>query len=144
MKGGAQGLLGGGRNGVGIAVRSESGSGQIAVVGFIEVAGTYDDGGYPEILAYKEKVRSRGKEDLHRLYEVEGAWHISHDDDAIGSFQYVGSRMGLADETLDAMATGASYLPTVRDALLLLDAWVRTGQTPPPDRTLFEGTSLLP
>ena len=39
MKGGAQGLLGGGRNGIGIAVRSESGSSQIAVVGFIEVAG---------------------------------------------------------------------------------------------------------
>jgi L-asparaginase II len=38
MKGGAQGLLGGGRNGVGIAVRSEAGSGQIAVVAFIEVA----------------------------------------------------------------------------------------------------------
>jgi L-asparaginase II len=38
MKGGAQGLLGGGRNGVGIAVRSEAGSSQIAVVAFIDIA----------------------------------------------------------------------------------------------------------
>jgi len=37
MKAGAQGLLGAGRHGVGIAVRSEEGSGEIAVVGMIAV-----------------------------------------------------------------------------------------------------------
>ena len=93
---------------------------------------------------YKEKVRGQGASDRHRLYEVEGAWHISHDDDAISSFQFAGSRMDLSEETLDAMATGASYLPAVRDSLLLLDAWVSTGELPPPDRSVSEGTSLLP
>ncbi len=114
------------------------------VVPTIEVAGTYDDFVYPEILVYKEKVRVQGASDRHRLYEVEGAWHISRDDDAISSFQFVGSRMGLSEATLDAMATGASYLPTVHDSLLLLDAWVSEGEAPPPDRSLSEGTSLLP
>ncbi len=114
------------------------------VVPTIEVAGTYDDFVYPEILVYKEKVRGQGASDRHRLYEVEGAWHISHDDDAISSFQFAGSRMGLSEATLDAMATGASYLPAVRDSLLLLDAWVSTGELPPPDRSLSESTSLLP
>lgn len=38
MKGGAEGLLGGGRHGIGIAVRSEDGSSRIAVLGFIAVA----------------------------------------------------------------------------------------------------------
>jgi len=53
--------------------------------------------------------------------------------------------MALSEETLDALATGASYLPAVRDSLLLLDAWVSTGELPPPpDRSLTEGTSLLP
>ena len=113
------------------------------VVPTIEVAGTYDDFVYPEILVYKEKVRVHGASDRHRLYEVEGAWHISNDDDAISSFQFVGSRMGLSEATLDAMATGASYLPTVHDSLLLLDAWVSRGELPPPDRSLREGTSLL-
>lgn len=114
------------------------------VVPTIEVAGTFDDFVYPEILVYKEKVRRQGLTERHRLYEVEGAWHLSHDDDAISSFQYVGSRMGLPEETLDAMATGASYLPAVRDSLLLLDAWVSRGEIPPPDRSLTEDTSLLP
>jgi len=114
------------------------------VVPTIEVAGTYDDFVYPEILVYKEKVRGQGLTERHRLYEVEGAWHISRDDDAIASFQYVGSRMGLSEDVLDAMATGASYLPTVRESLLLLDDWVTSGEPPPPDRSLTEGTSLLP
>lgn len=109
----------------------------------IEVAGTYDDLTYPEILVYKEKVRAQGVADRHRLYAVEGAWHISPDDDAISSFQYVGSRMGLSEEDLDAMATGTSYLSAVRDALLLLDAWVSRGDVPPSDRSLTESTSLL-
>lgn len=109
----------------------------------IEVAGTYDDFVYPEILVYKDKVRDQGAADRHRLYAVQGAWHISPDDDAISSFQYIGSRMGLPEETLDAMATGTSYLPAVRDALLLLDAWVSEGKEPPPDRVLSEGETLL-
>lgn len=109
----------------------------------IEIAGTYDDFTYPEILVYQEKVAAQGASDRHRLYAVEGAWHISRDDDAISSFQYVGSRMGLSEKNLDDMATGTSYLPAVRDALLLLDAWVSQGDAPPPNRTLSETTSLL-
>ena len=54
------------------------------------------------------------------------------------------SGMGLPERAIDAMATGASYLPAVRDALLLLDAWVSEGHLPPADRTLTEAQSLLP
>jgi hypothetical protein len=133
--------------------RSTSGRSRVAdgddstgalVVPTVEVAGTYDDFVYPELVVYKEKVRRQGASALHRLYEVRGAWHISPDDDAIASFQYIGSRMGLSEETLDAMATGASYLPTVREALLLLDAWVMSGEPPPADQSLDEGQPLLP
>ena len=51
------------------------------------------------------------------------------------------SRMGLPERAIDAMA---SYLPAVRDALLLLDAWVSEGHLPSADRTLTEAQSLLP
>ncbi len=37
VKAGAQGLIGAGRHGIGIAVRSEAGSGDIAVIGLIAV-----------------------------------------------------------------------------------------------------------
>ena len=110
----------------------------------IEVAGTYDDVVYPEILVYQGKVRSRGAAERHRLYRVEGAWHISPEDDALFSFQFMGDRMALSDSAIEAMGTGASYLPAVRDALRLLDRWVSDGVAPPPDRTLTESESLLP
>lgn len=97
----------------------------------IEVVGTYDDFVLAEVLAYAEKVERAGAEKRHRLYRVEGAWHISPDDDAISSFQYIGSRMGLSEESIDAMATGTSYLPRVRESLELLDRWVVDGVAPP-------------
>ncbi len=110
----------------------------------IEVVGTFDDVVFPEVLAYDAKVHAAGTGDRHRLYRVEGAWHISRDDDAISSFQYVGSRMGLDEASLDAMATGASYLNAVHQSLLILDRWVSDDQAPPADRVLKETESLLP
>jgi acetyl esterase/lipase len=110
----------------------------------IEVVGTFDDVVLPEVLAYDEKVSAAGTTDRHRLYRVEGAWHISRDDDAISSFQYVGSRMGLDEASIDAMATGASYLNVVHQSLLLLDRWVGENHAPPADRVLKETESLLP
>jgi pimeloyl-ACP methyl ester carboxylesterase len=118
-------------------------SGKLAMP-VIEVVGTFDDFVLPEVLAYDMKVRAAGRGDRHRLYHVEGAWHISSDDDAISSFQYIGSRMGLDEAAVDAMATGASYLRTVHESLLLLDRWVAGESAPPPDRILKETESLLP
>jgi pimeloyl-ACP methyl ester carboxylesterase len=114
------------------------------VIPTIEVVGTFDDIVLPEVLAYEEKVEVAAKTDAHRLYQVEGAWHISRDDDAIPSFQYAGSRMGLDEAALDAMATGTSYLRAVHESLLLLDRWVRGNGAPPPNRILKETESLLP
>jgi pimeloyl-ACP methyl ester carboxylesterase len=122
---------------------AEETSGELKVP-TIEIVGTFDDFVLPEILAYERKVRSKGAGSRYRLYQVEGAWHISSDDDAISSFQYAGSRMGLSEASLEALATGATYLPIVREALLLLDRWVSEGEAPPPGRTLKDDESLLP
>jgi hypothetical protein len=123
--------------------RAEETSGELTAP-TIEIVGTFDDFVLPEILAYERKVRSKGAGSRYRLYQVQGAWHISRDDDAISSFQYAGSRMGLDEASLDALATGATYLPVVREALLLLDRWVSEGEAPPPGRTLSETESLIP
>jgi pimeloyl-ACP methyl ester carboxylesterase len=97
----------------------------------IDVVGTYDDLVLPEVLAYAKKVERAGAGQRHRLYRVDGAWHISSDDDAISSFQYLGTRRGLPEEAIDAMATGTSYLPKVHESLELLDRWVVEGVAPP-------------
>lgn len=110
----------------------------------IEIVGTFDDFVGPEILAYRKKVEAAGLAERHRLYRVHGAWHISRDDDAITSFQFLGSRMGLSPDSVDAMATGATYLPTVHEALSLIDAWVTEGEAPPPGRDLDEGEPIAP
>jgi hypothetical protein len=80
----------------------------------------------------------------HRLYEVEGLWHISGDDDAIESFRFGASRMGLGPAIQEAMASRASYIPAVRDALMLLDRWVRDGVAPPANRTVAASAGLVP
>ncbi|HUU33357.1 MAG TPA: hypothetical protein VMW48_04795, partial [Vicinamibacterales bacterium] len=58
----------------------------------IEVAGTWDDFVITELKAYRARVSPA---DRHRLYLVEGVWHMSGDDDGVQSFMYVASRMGL-------------------------------------------------
>ncbi|HSF14314.1 MAG TPA: alpha/beta hydrolase domain-containing protein [Vicinamibacteria bacterium] len=130
-----------GRAGSGGPGRETSGLIRVPV---IEVVGTFDDFVRAEVLAYKRKVLARGQGARHRLYQIEGAWHISSDDDAISSFQYAGSRMGLSSEEIDAMATGTTYIPTVQEALELLDRWVDDGTVPPEDATIRERQRLTP
>ncbi|HXV64861.1 MAG TPA: alpha/beta hydrolase domain-containing protein [Vicinamibacteria bacterium] len=135
-----------GRSSAGRAASGERGpetSGLIRVP-VIEVVGTFDDFVRAEVLAYKHKVLARGQGSRHRLYQVEGAWHISSNDDAISSFQYAGSRMGLSSAEIDAMATGTTYIPTVQEALELLDGWVDEGTEPPRDVTIRERQRLTP
>lgn len=81
----------------------------------IEVVGTYDDIVLQGVLAYKEKVRKASASakkptsaDLHRLYQVEGVWHISRDDDAIPTFQYLMRQMGYSEEIQDKLRDGGS------------------------------------
>jgi imidazolonepropionase-like amidohydrolase/SAM-dependent methyltransferase/pimeloyl-ACP methyl ester carboxylesterase len=135
------------------APAGEDTSGAVTVP-VIEVVGTYDDFVLPEVLAYRSKVEARNAASRHRLYRVAGAWHISPEDDAISSFQFAGARLGLDEASLDAMATGASYLPAVREAFRTLDRWVVEGEAPPAgtllartvllDGTLLDGTGAAP
>lgn len=105
----------------------------------IEVAGTWDDFVITELKAYRARVTPA---DRHRLYLVDGVWHMSGDDDGVQSFMYVASRMGLDPDVARAMSEGPSYLPTVREAFERLVAWVEHGNAPPPSQTVRPGQPL--
>lgn len=124
-------------------LREENTTGRVRVP-TIEVVGTWDDIVLREVQAYKAKVLAQTdtSPDRHRLYQVEGVWHMSNDDDGVASFQFIATKMGLGADVADAMGSGPSYLPTVRDAFELLHEWVTTGTAPPPDRTLAPGAPL--
>jgi hypothetical protein len=100
----------------------------------IEVVGTWDDLVIREIRAYRDRVEPK---DRHRLYQVEGVWHMSGDDDGVQGFQYAAeSRMKLDQDVADAMGEGPSYIPTVREAFGYLVAWAEQGKAPPPSQTV--------
>ena len=100
----------------------------------IEVVGTWDDIVIREVRAYRDRVEPK---DRHRLYQVEGAWHMSGDDDGVAGFQYAAeSRMKLDKDVADAMGEGPSYIPTVRDAFDYLVRWVEKGIAPPASQTV--------
>lgn len=108
----------------------------------IEVVGTWDDLVIREVRAYRGRVQPR---DLHRLYQVEGVWHMSSDDDGVMSFQYIAaSRMKLDQDVANAMGEGPSYLPTVREAFDYLVRWVETGTTAPASQTIKPRARLAP
>jgi pimeloyl-ACP methyl ester carboxylesterase len=105
----------------------------------IEVVGTWDDFVLAELEVYAAQVEPRAQ---HRLYRVEGVWHMSGDDDGTASFQYVASRMKLDPDVARAMGEGPSYLPTVREAFERLVRWARDGTPPPPSQTVAPGAPL--
>ena len=106
----------------------------------IEVVGTWDDLVIRELRSYASRVEPK---DRHRLYEVEGVWHMSGDDDGVMSFQYIAeSRMKLDKDVADAMGESPSYLPTVRDAFDHLVRWVEKGVAPPPSQTVRPNAPL--
>lgn len=107
----------------------------------IEVVGTWDDLVIRELRAYAARVEPK---DRHRLYQVEGVWHMSGDDDGVMWFQYIAeSRMKLDKDVADAMGEGPSYLPTVREAFDDLVRWVEKGVAPPPSQTVKPNRPLL-
>ncbi len=108
----------------------------------IEVVGTYDDFVRREILAYKKKVDAASANDRHRLYQVEGVWHISGDDDAMQSFAYIAKRRNLGEGIQAAMLGAGSYIQTVREALNHLDLWVTKKALPPRDQMVQQGKHL--
>ncbi len=129
-------------------IHSENTTGRVRIP-TIEVVGTHDDLVIREIRAYRDKVEgvsatepSPTPADQHRLYQVEGVWHISGDDDATESFQFIAGRMQLGSAIQQAMAASPSYLPAVRDALALLDRWVSEGVAPPPNHTVAADAGL--
>jgi hypothetical protein len=105
----------------------------------IEVVGTWDDFVLKELLAYRRRVDPRS---LHRLYQVEGVWHMSGDDDGVQSFMYIATRMGLDPDVAKAMGAGPSYLPTVREAFDRLVRWVEQREPPPSSQTVKPGERL--
>jgi len=105
----------------------------------IEVAGTWDDFVITELKAYRARVSPAER---HRLYLVEGVWHMSGDDDGTQSFMYIATRMGLDADVAKAMAEGPSYIPTVQDAFDRLVRWVESGEAPPPSQTVTPGQPL--
>jgi pimeloyl-ACP methyl ester carboxylesterase len=106
----------------------------------IEVVGTWDDLVIRELRAYAARVEPKNR---HRLYQVDGVWHMSGDDDGVMSFQYIAeSRMKLDKDVADAMGEGPSYLPTVREAFDHLVRWVEKGVAPPPSQTVAPGAAL--
>ncbi|MGE0461620.1 MAG: alpha/beta hydrolase domain-containing protein [Vicinamibacterales bacterium] len=116
----------------------ENSSGKIHVP-TIEVVGTWDDFVLKELLAYRRRVDPRS---LHRLYQVEGVWHMSGDDDGVQSFMYIATRMGLDPDVARAMGEGPSYLPTVREAFDRLVRWVEHREPPPSSQTVKAGEKL--
>ena len=105
----------------------------------IEVVGTWDDFVRKELLAYARRVEPRA---LHRLYQVEGVWHMSGDDDGVQSFMYIATRMGLDPDVARAMGAGPSYLPAVRSAFDALVRWVEQGTPAPPNAVMQPGDAL--
>jgi pimeloyl-ACP methyl ester carboxylesterase len=100
----------------------------------IEVVGTWDDIVIREIRAYRDRVQPK---DRHRLYEVEGVWHMSGDDDGVQGFQHAAeTRMKLGKDVADAMGESPSYIPTVREAFDYLVPWAEKGIAPPPSQTV--------
>jgi pimeloyl-ACP methyl ester carboxylesterase len=100
----------------------------------IEVVGTWDDLVIREVRAYAARVEPK---DRHRLYQVEGVWHMSGDDDGVQGFQYAAeSRMKLGKDVADAMGESPSYIPTVREAFDHLVRWVEKGIAPPASQTV--------
>ncbi len=106
----------------------------------IEVVGTWDDLVIREVRAYRDRVEPKER---HRLYQVEGVWHMSSDDDGVGGFQYAAeSRMKLDKDVADAMGEGPSYIPTVREAFDDLVRWVEKATPPPESQTVKPGSRL--
>ena len=106
----------------------------------IEVVGTWDDLVIREVRAYRDRVEPKER---HRLYQVEGVWHMSGDDDGVQGFQYIAeSRMKLDKDVADAMGAGPSYIPTVHEAFDRLVRWVEKGIAPPESQTVKPGGKL--
>ena len=100
----------------------------------IEVVGTWDDLVIREVRAYAQRVEPKTR---HRLYQVEGVWHMSGDDDGVQGFQYTAeTRMKLGKDVADAMGEGPSYIPTVHEAFDYLVRWVEKATPPPPSQTV--------
>lgn len=108
----------------------------------IEVVGTWDDIVIREVRAYRDRVEPK---DRHRLYQVEGVWHMSGDDDGVSGFQYAAeTRMKLDKDVADAMGAGPSYIPTVHEAFDALVRWVEKKAAPPPSQTVKPKQPLRP
>ena len=106
----------------------------------IEVVGTWDDLVIRELRAYSARVTPGAR---HRLYQVEGVWHMSGDDDGVQGFQYAAeTRMRLGKDVADAMGEGPSYIPAVQDAFDRLVRWVENGAPPPANQTIKPGAKL--
>ena len=129
-------------------LRSTDVTGKVTVP-TIEVVGTYDDVVLAGVKDYKDKVqdvsrKARFRKPIHnhRLYQVEGVWHISVDDDALQTFQFFMGQMGVSSEAQNWLESGGTYIPTVEEALAYLDRWISERKSPPSDQTVRPSQQL--
>jgi pimeloyl-ACP methyl ester carboxylesterase len=97
----------------------------------IEIVGTADAAILRYVHEYRDVVRSRDRNARIRVYEVDGARHVSSEDDDIPSFER-GTDPGRRARYVGT----ASYFAIVHSSLGLLDAWVAQGTPPPADQVI--------
>jgi poly(3-hydroxybutyrate) depolymerase len=104
----------------------------------IEIVGTGDTAVAQVVRAYRDRLRrgAAGADappgaSLFRLYEVEGARHVSVDDDDVPSFE-----RGKSAARREQYIGRVSYFAVVQSALDLLNRWVTRKVMPPPDQVV--------
>ena len=106
----------------------------------IEVVGTWDDLVIREVRAYRDRVEPKER---HRLYQVEGVWHMSGDDDGVQGFQYAAeSRMKLDKDVADAMGEARrTFRRCARRSTIWCDG-SKKELPPPASQTVKPGSKL--
>jgi len=97
----------------------------------IEIVATADTAILQYVREYRDGVRSESAGRPLRVYEVDGAKHLSSEDDDIPSFA-----RGKDPDRRTRYIGSVPYFAIVHTAVDLLDQWVTRGVTPPPDQVV--------
>jgi poly(3-hydroxybutyrate) depolymerase len=97
----------------------------------LEIVGTADTAILRYVREYRDVVRSKNRDARLRVYEIEGARHVSSEDDDIPSFE-----RGTDPNRRARYVGSVPYFAIVHSSLDLLDAWVTQGTAPPADQVV--------
>lgn len=95
----------------------------------LEIVGTADAAILRYVHEYRDVVRSKNRDARLRVYEIDGARHVSSEDDDIPSFE-----RGTDPNRRARYVGSVPYFAIVHSSLDLLDAWVTQGTPPPADQ----------